>query len=315
MLVAAAAASVATTATSLLATGAAVASSTASSTVDTSTVGQVTSAIASALPSAITTATPVTAARIGLPVSFEVAAIFAGALSGAMLGVNRRFDLTGVFMLALVNGLGGGILRDLLLQDQGVFALENPHALLSALIAGVLASFFISFAERLRPAIRVVDAFSLALFCLVGADKALVSGLTAIPAIVLGTVTSVGGGVIRDILTGEVPQVMRRGSLYSIAAFSGTTVFVLLASSLHVTKPIAVMCGGLVAFMLRVGSLWFGWESPEPLDITPTVVEVPRRLLISSLRLLRPNSRAASPTRTMAEDAEDDRLKPPDAGA
>lgn len=296
-----------------MATGAALASATASSAVDTSTVGQVASAITSALPSAITTTAPVSTTPIGLPVAFEVLAIFTGALSGSMIAVNRRFDLTGVFMLAIVNGLGGGIIRDLLLQNHGIFALENPRALISVVAAGILASFFISAAERLKPAIRVVDAFSLALFCLVGADKALVAGFAAVPAVLLGTVTSIGGGVLRDMLTGEVPAVMRRGSLYSIAAFTGTTVFVALAE-LHVTKPIALMMGGLVAFILRVGSLWFGWESPEPLDITPAMVEMPRLLITTSRRLLGPR-RARRAIDAEAEAAEDDRIAPPDAGA
>ena len=153
-----------------------------------------------------------------LPVWFEVAAIFAGALAGGMTAVRLRFDITGVMVLAVVNGLGGGIIRDTLLQDYGVFALDEPRALWAVLGAALVAMFFFSAARRLRPALAVIDAFSLALFCVVGADKALVAGLTVVPAIMLGTVTAIGGGMIRDVLCDREPEILRRGSLSATAA-------------------------------------------------------------------------------------------------
>lgn len=280
---------------------------------DTSTIGAiiattVPSAIASALPSAITTTAPVTATSIGLPITFEVAATLAGALTGAMLGVTRRFDITGVFMLALVNGLGGGIIRDLLLQDQGIFALDHPRALISVLVAATFAFFFLSFAERLRPAVKVLDAFSLALFCLVGADKALVGGLSILPAILLGVTTSIGGGVLRDVLTGEIPQVMRRGSYYATAAVVGSSVYVFGTVWLNLAKPVALVLAGLITFGLRVGSLWRGWETPVPRDLTPVVVEAPRGLWHRGRQLIRPRPKKmlANPTPSEAPSCPTD---------
>lgn len=257
-----------------------------------------------------------TVTSIGLPVTFEVAATFAGALTGAMLGVTRRFDITGVFMLALVNGLGGGIIRDLLLQDQGVFALEHPRALIAVLVAATFAFFFLSFAEHLRPAVKVLDAFSLALFCLVGADKALVGGLSIVPAILLGVTTSIGGGVLRDVLTGEIPQVMRRGSYYATAAVVGSSVYVLGAVWLNLAKPVALVLAGLITFSLRVGSLWRGWETPEPRDFTPIVVEAPRGLWHRGRQLMRPRTKKTLTTAPRPEDAScpgDDPPEPPES--
>ncbi len=257
------------------------ASAIATTTPDGGTLGSiittvVPSVVASALPSGVTTTVPVTAAPIGLPISFEIAAIFAGALSGALLGVNRRFDITGVAMLALVNGLGGGILRDVLLQDQGIFALEHPYALIAAVTASVIAFFFTSIAQRIRRVTSVIDAFSLALFCLVGADKALMAGLSAIPAVLLGTTTSIGGGVVRDVMTGEIPQVMRRGTYYAVAAFAGSSVYVLGTVWLNLAKPVALLISAIVTFGLRLGSLYLGWTTPEPYDLTPVVIGKPR---------------------------------------
>ncbi|MCL2503432.1 MAG: TRIC cation channel family protein [Coriobacteriia bacterium] len=253
-------------------------SPTTTETIETIITTVVPSVVASALPSTVTTTVPVTATSIGLPVAFEIAAIFTGALSGAMRGVNRKLDITGVIMLALVNGLGGGMLRDVLL-GQDVFALKNPRALISVLAAAAVAFFFISIAKKLQPATKVIDAFSLALFCLVGADKALVAGLTIIPSIMMGTTTSIGGSVLRDILTGEVPETMQRGHLYAIAAGCGSAVFVLSTSWLSIAKPIALIVAASVTFVLRVGSLWRGWESPEPHDMSYLLIGPPRRLI------------------------------------
>jgi len=271
---------------------ASVASSATTSVADTGTIESIVttvvpSVVASVLPSAVTTTTPVTAQPLFLPVWFEVAAIFAGALAGGMTAVRLKFDVTGVMVLAVVNGLGGGIIRDTLLQDYGVFAIEQPRALWAVLVAAVLAMFFFSAARRLKPLLAVIDAFSLALFCIVGADKALVAGLTLVPAIMLGTVTAVGGGMIRDVLCDREPEILRRGSLSATAALAGSTTYVLLASWLNITKFPAMFAAGSVAMILRVGSLWLGWESPEPVDLTPTVSAMPRSIYRGGAKLLR----------------------------
>jgi len=245
------------------------------------------SMVASVLPSAVTTTAPVSAQPLFLPVWFEVAAIFAGALAGGMTAVRLKFDVTGVMVLAVVNGLGGGIIRDMLLQDYGVFAIEQPRALWAVLAAALVAMFFFSAAKRISPALAVIDAFSLGLFCLVGADKALVAGLTIVPAIMLGTVTAVGGGMLRDVLCDREPEILRRGSLSATAALAGSTTYVLLVSWLNITKFPAMVAAGTVAMVLRVGSLWLGWESPEPVDLTPTVTAVPRNIYRGGARLLR----------------------------
>lgn len=282
-----AAASITATASAGSAAGAA-----ATPTIESIITSVVPSIVASALPSSVTTTAPLAAqAPLGLPVYFEVAAIFAGALSGGLLAVTRKFDITGVLVLALVNGLGGGIIRDLLLQDQGIFALEQPRALLIVLAATVIAAFFFSAAERLRPLLRVVDALSLGLFCIVGADKALVAGLTGISVVMLGTVTSTGGGVLRDILCDREPEVLRRGSLYSLAAIAGSGVFVVMVEWLHFAKPIAMFAAASIALLMRFGSLWLGWESPEPFDLTGAVVAVPRQAVSGTARAVRRFSR------------------------
>lgn len=267
------------------------ASATATSAVEpTETIGSIISTsipsiVASALPS-VTTTVPVTVAPLVLPPSFEVAAIFAGALSGAMLAVNRKFDLTGVLVLALFTGLGGGLIRDVLLQDMGIFAFESPYAMIAVLAAAMMGAFFYSVAHRIRRVALIFDTASLALFCVVGADKALRAELSFVPAVLIGALTAVGGGVLRDLLIGSVPpQVLLRGSLTATAAAAGSLVYVTMAGWLDFEKGAALAAAGLVAFVLRAGSLYFGWESPGPRDLTPAVVAVPRRVMRTGRRV------------------------------
>jgi len=237
--------------------------------------------VASALPSIVTTTVPVTAQPIFLPVPFEVAAIFAGALSGSMTAVSRRFDITGLVVLAMVNGLGGGIMRDVLLQDYGIFALQNPRALVAVLTA----------AEKTKPVLGLIDALSLGLFALVGVDKALVAGLAPLPAILLGSITAIGGGIVRDLLCDREPQVMRRGSLFAVAAVTGSLIFVVMVTWLNIAKPVAMIVSATVAVALRLGSVWLGWESPEPYDLTGAVSKMPRDIIGFGTSVLRRTAR------------------------
>jgi len=304
---AAAAASVVTT-TAGSAVSSAASSAAGTGTIESLVTTVVPSVIASVLPSAVTTTAPVTSQPLFLPVWFEIAAIFAGALAGGMTGVKLRFDVTGVVVLAVVNGLGGGIIRDILLQDYGIFALDQPRALWAVLAASLIAVFFFSAATRLRPAVAVIEAFSLGLFCIVGADKALVAGLTVVPAVMLGTVTAVGGGMLRDVLCDREPEILRRGSLSATAALAGSTTYVLLASWLNIAKLPAMVTAALVAIILRVGSLWLGWESMEPVDLTDHVVRVPRRMLRGGASLLnrRTRTQRTEPGRSDGDVPTDD---------
>lgn len=292
LMIASAASALASVVTTSAADVAATSSAVATSAPATTTLGSIVTSVvpsfvASALPAGVTTTTPVTEVRILLPPSFEVAAIFAGALAGGMVAVRRGFDILGVMTLALVSGLGGGIIRDLLLQKYGIFALDNPSALLAVLVGALIAAFFLTAAARLKPALLVFDTLSLSLFCLVGSDKALVAGLAAVPAILLGTITATGGGVLRDLLCDREPEILRRGSLYSTAALAGSTTYVVMATWLNFTKPIALASAALLAIALRLGSVLFGWESPEPVDLTERVASVPARAWQASSSLLR----------------------------
>ena len=230
------------------------------------------SAVASILPSGLTTTVPITASAVSVPEWLELTAGFVGALSGGLVGVRMKFDIVGVLTIALAGGLAGGIIRDVLLQKYGIYALTHPALLLTVIVGALIAFYFQSGVESFRSKLFLVDALALGLFAIVGADKAIRAGLTFIPAIMLGTITSVGGGMLRDILRNEVPSVLKPGALNGAAAVLGATTYVTLVMWLHIVKPIAMIACVLFVIALRVLAVRHGWQAPTPRDLTPPFV-------------------------------------------
>lgn len=270
--------SVASTASAAVATASAAASGPVSSVASeaaTFITTTVPSAVASILPPGITTesAAAVLTPLGHLPVQYEVIATFVGAVSGSLIAVHKRFDIMGVLTLAIVNGLGGGILRDVLLQKYGIAAFQHEYLLWTAIVAGLVGFFFAELIRRGRLAFMLVDALSLGLFAIIGSDKALAASVGVVPVIMLGVITATGGGIMRDVLTGEVPQALQPGSMYAFAATLGTTVFVLLLVWLNVVKPVAAFVAVAIILILRVASIMLGWQTPTPVDLTPWIAK------------------------------------------
>lgn len=226
------------------------------------------SLIASALPSSATTTTPVAETIVRVPLLYELTAAFFGGLSGATHADERRMDISGIVVLAIVNALGGGILRDVLLQDHGIAAFLNWRLLAVALAAALFGFFFSSIYRKLKRPFLYLDALSLGLFAVVGADKALSAGLNVIPAVLLGAVTSVGGGMIRDVLCSETPQIMRPGTLSASAAVLGSSLYVLLVTWANIVKPVALVLAAVVTLTLRIIAVKRGWRAPMPVHLT-----------------------------------------------
>jgi len=261
--------SLVTTATVATATISAAASSTDTSSLAGIITTVVPSMIASALPSGVTTTAAVATTVVKVPLAYDLIAAFVGGLSGATHAVNRHMDISGVVTLAIVNALGGGILRDVLLQDRGIAAFQNWRLLSVALAAALFGFFFSSVYRRMQSSFLYLDALSLGLFAVVGADKALGANLGPIPAILLGVVTSVGGGMIRDVLCNETPQIMRPGTLSASAAALGSTAYVLMVDWMHIVKPAALLVAVGIAIVLRVLAVKRDWHAPTPVDLRP----------------------------------------------
>lgn len=183
------------------------------------------------------------------------------AISGGLLAVRLRLDIVGVLVLATVTGLGGGWIRDVLIGDTPPASLEDWRYLLVPVSAGLLAFWFHPALARMDRLVIVFDAFGLGLFCVAGALKASEHGLGPVPAALLGMVTCIGGGLIRDVLANEVPAVLKSGELYAIPAVAGSAVaaigFELGAPTASVAVPAAAL-----TIAWRLTAIRRGWKAP-----------------------------------------------------
>jgi uncharacterized membrane protein YeiH len=185
------------------------------------------------------------------------------AVSGGLVAVRRRLDIVGVLVLATVTGLGGGWLRDVLIGVTPPAALEDWRYLVAALGGGLVTFWFHPAIGRMDRVVNVFDACGLGLFCVAGALKAAEHGLGPLPAAILGMVTGIGGGVIRDVLAGRVPVIFTLGELYAIPAVCGSAVaatgFEVGIPTAYVAIPAAVLITGWRLLAIRRG-----WTAPVP---------------------------------------------------
>ena len=190
----------------------------------------------------------------------DLVGIFVFALSGGLVAVRKHFDIFGVLVLAGVTGLGGGFLRDVLIDATPPAALTDWKYLLVPVAAGLLTFVFHPAFGRAERIIIVFDAAGLGLFCVTGALKALDYGLGPVPAALLGMVTGIGGGMARDILLTDVPAVLR-GELYAVAALLGAAI-VGAAHVWRLPSVWAAIVGAALCFGLRVLAMRYGWRLP-----------------------------------------------------
>jgi len=194
-------------------------------------------------------------------VVLDLVGIFVFAITGALVAVRKDLDVFAVLVLAGVTGLGGGFIRDLLIGAVPPAALADWRYLMVPVVAGVVTFYFHPALGRAERVINVLDAAGLSLFCVTGALKALDYGLGAVPAALLGMVTGIGGGVLRDVLAGRVPLVFR-GELYATPALVGALVAVLGYRAGVQTTVLAVPAAA-VCFGWRVLAMRRGWNAPR----------------------------------------------------
>ncbi|GAA5067421.1 putative membrane protein YeiH [Thermocatellispora tengchongensis] len=197
----------------------------------------------------------------------DLAGIFVFALSGALLAVRKRLDVVGMAVLAEMTALGGGILRDLILNVRPA-AFESLGYVLVPLAATAIAFFWHPHVERLMPAVLVFDAAGLGLFSAVGAEKAMTAGLSPLHATLLGVTTAVGGGILRDILAGEIPRLLYDRQLYAVPALLGAAAMATL-SELDLHGWPAVLASAVLAFCLRIAAMRFRLRAPLARGVAP----------------------------------------------
>jgi uncharacterized membrane protein YeiH len=185
---------------------------------------------------------------------------FVFAISGAVAAVNRRLDIFGILVLSFVAGNFGGITRDLLIGAVPPAALTDGRYLLVSVLAGLITSFWYVGVDKLRSPVLLFDAAGLSLFAVSGAQKAIEFGLNPVMAALLGMLTGIGGGMTRDVLLAEIPQVLR-SDLYAVAALAGASI-VVIGHMFDLSYGVSALAGAVLCFGLRFMAIRHGWHLP-----------------------------------------------------
>ncbi|MGB3301940.1 trimeric intracellular cation channel family protein [Gordonia sp. (in: high G+C Gram-positive bacteria)] len=193
----------------------------------------------------------------------EMIGIVAFAASGALLSVRRNLDIVGIVLLAAATALGGGIIRDVIIGKTPPTAFADPWLVAAAVATGLVIFFWQPPTRLTRWPLEISDAVGLGSFVVTGTVVAYDFGLAAPSAAMLGITTGIGGGIIRDVLSGQVPAVLRPGEhLYAIPALGGAAATAVL---LHL-DVYSAWAGSLCAVLVvaaRIASLSFGWHGPR----------------------------------------------------
>ncbi len=202
-----------------------------------------------------------------VPAAVDLAAIIIGALTGGLLAAREGFAVSGVLLLAVSGGLGGGLIRDVLLAEGPPVALTNQAYLPTVAITAAVTFFFSGWLSRLTGLLVVLDAVTLGFFTVIGAQKAQLAGLPSASVVFVGTVTAVGGALIRDVLLAQRAEIVQPGPYNAVAALIGASALTVLAGPVGLDPlPVAASVIVLVA-ALRVLSVWRGWEAPVAVDL------------------------------------------------
>jgi uncharacterized membrane protein YeiH len=221
----------------------------------------------------------VTDAAFVIPLWADILAVGIGALQGALFAAQyreRRLDLLGVAIVGIASGIGGGLIRDVLISEVPAAMQTNwllPVAVAAALLGMLLERVF----SRLNATITVLDALTIGLFGAIGTTKALALGVPEIPAVFVGVLSAVGGSIMRDVLLNTPIALMHVGSLYAVAALLGSLSLVGLLV-LGVPVFIAAVVCVAVTFAVRILAVLFNWSLPEQrrLERIPTLPRLPR---------------------------------------
>jgi uncharacterized membrane protein YeiH len=195
-----------------------------------------------------------------LLLTLDLIGTFVFALSGAASGVKHKLDAFGVGILAFVAGNAGGVTRDLLIGAVPPAVIDDWRYVAVSLVAGAVTFLCYPKLKRLQPLVLLFDAGGLALFAVAGTQKALGFGINPFVSALLGMLTGIGGGVLRDLLVGEIPVVLR-GDLYALAALAGAAV-VVAGHLAHWPPTATTITGAILCFAIRVMAIRRGWSLP-----------------------------------------------------
>jgi uncharacterized membrane protein YeiH len=228
------------------------------------------------------------AAPVEIPTGLDLLAVFVGGVAGSLVAARNKFDLTGVIFLAVISGLGGGILRDTLIQRGTPVALTNSDYLIVAFVAAGVGFFFAQRTGRIEWVFTAFSALSLGMYTLVGVLKGLEAGLPTLSVLLLGILTTAGGGILLDVFLTRTPETFLPGAPYAVLSLIGGIMVVIL-DEVNASDEWLWWVPVAVVVMLRFVALRFGWRTPVATDLpaqvqslvpsaeTPVKIRIPRR--------------------------------------
>lgn len=182
------------------------------------------------------------------------------AITGALAARDHQLDLFGVMLLSLVTALGGGTLRDVLIGQTPVFWIEDTTYVVLVIITAIAAFLLLRSAWLPRRTLLVADAFGLAVFSVLGAQTALAKDISSLIAVIMGVMTGVAGGIVRDLLANKIPLILRQ-EIYATAAMAGAAVFVIM-DAMVIDEQIAMSFGVITTLGLRLAAIRWKWSLP-----------------------------------------------------
>lgn len=243
---------------------------------------------------------------VAIPLAFELLAVVVAAATGALTARENKLDLVGAIGLAVLVSLGGGLIRDVILQEGNVYILRQPLALPVAIATAAAVFTFPVMVEKPDRLVAILDIFSVGLFAVMGADKTMLYGYPAITCVMMGFFTAVGGGLLRDVCLARVPYIFQRSNLYAIAAIAGASAYIALVKCLGMWNIAAAILSVALTMLVRWWSIRYNIMSPTEVDLH----KLPEPVKKVARPVVRPVRKAAQHVSTKtSQAAEQARLR------
>lgn len=263
-------------------------------------------AVLSVTQSALNAST-VASQTVAIPIAFEMLAVIVASASGVLTARQNKLDLVGAIGLAVLVALGGGLIRDVILQEGDVYILQQPLALPVSIATAAAVFVFPIMVEKPDRLVAVLDIFSVGLFAVMGADKTMAYGYPAVTCVMMGFFTAVGGGILRDVCLARVPYVFQRSNFYAMAAIAGSIAYMTLMKSLGMWNIAAAVISVALTMFIRWWSIRYNVMSPTEVNLhkLPEPVKKVARPVVRPIR--RAGQHVSTKTSQAAAKARDRR--------
>lgn len=203
-----------------------------------------------------------------LPLLFQVIAVFLLAITGAMVAIEKKYDFSGVFVLAFIAGGSGAIIRDGVFLNKIPVIIEQWQYLAVIILAAIITAIFINYIKKITTIFVAIDALGLGIFGIISAQMAINSNLNVLAAIFVGLIGAISGGFLRDILTKSEPLLLKPGQYYITAALAGILLFILSSVYFDLNAQTAAIAAIVLIFIIRMLSYVFNWQTSPAINIS-----------------------------------------------